>query len=98
HVDVGYAQGAEVVDGGVDLGGGDGDVAGLAQALGAQRIAGRRDVHLLDGEGGDVLGARHRVVHQRAGQQLAVAVVDDGLHERLAQALGQAAVQLPLGQ
>ena len=38
------------------------------------------------------VGARHAVIHQRAGQQLAaVAVVDDVLEQRLARALGDAA-------
>ena len=42
-----------------------------------------------------VVGARHRVVHVAAGQQLAaVAVVDHVLHQRLADALRDAALDL----
>ena len=43
---------------------------------------------------GKVVGARHGVVHERARQELAVAVVDDALHQRLARALGDAAMGL----
>ena len=41
-------------------------------------------------------GARHRVVHERAGEQLAFVVVDRMLHQRLADALHHAAVELAL--
>jgi hypothetical protein len=42
-----------------------------------------------------VLGARHGVVHERAGDELArVGVIDRVLHQRLAEAGGDAAVQL----
>ena len=74
------------------------DAAGLAEALGAERVAGRRGVHLLDQQRGHVGRARDRVVHERARQALAVGIVDDGLHQGLAQALGQRAVELPFRQ
>ncbi len=72
HVHVGDAEGRQRVDRGVDDGRRHGDAAGLAQALGAERIAGRRRVHLLDGHRRHVVRARQRVVHQRAGQELAL--------------------------
>ena len=51
-------------------------------------------VHL---EGGDVVGARHRVVHERAGQELArLVVVGEHLEESLAEALHDPAVDLAL--
>ena len=45
---------------------------------------------------GQVVGARHAVVHQRAGDELAVLVVDRALEQRLADALRDAAVHLAL--
>ncbi len=45
-----------------------------------------------------VAGARHRVVHVRAGQRLALAVEHGALHQRLADALNHAAVGLTLDQ
>ena len=72
------------------------DRAGLAAALDAQRIVGAgRALDGLHREVREVVGARHRVVHVAAGQQLAaVGVVDAVLAQRLAQALRQAAVDL----
>ena len=52
---------------------------------------------VLDLEDRQVVGARHRVVHERAGQQLArCLVVDAALEHRLADALREAAVHLAL--
>ena len=42
----------------------------------------------------NVFGARHRVIHERAGDRLAAVVVADFLHQRLADALRDAAMQL----
>ena len=47
-------------------------------------------------EAREVGRARHRVVHERAGDELAVLVVDDLFDHRLADALRQAAVNLAL--
>ena len=67
-----------------------GDAAGLARALDAERIGRRRQLDEGDVEGRQVVGARQRVIHQRAAQQLArVRVVDGVLEQRLADALGQ---------
>ena len=43
-----------------------------------------------------ILGARHGVIHERAGDELAAVVVDRALHQRLADALRQRALQLAL--
>jgi hypothetical protein len=47
----------------------------------------------------EIVGARHRVVHERAGESWpALAVVTDVLHQRLADALHHAAMDLALEQ
>ena len=45
---------------------------------------------------GTVVRARHRVVHERAGHELALLVIDRVLHQRLADALRHAALHLAL--
>ena len=45
---------------------------------------------------GKFVGARHRVVHERAGHELALFVIDRVLEQRLADALRHAAVHLAL--
>src|SRR5256885_173609 len=70
--------------------------AGLAAALHAQRIVRARRHRGVDVETGQVVGARHAVVHERAGHELAGIVVDAVLEQRLADALGDAAVHLAL--
>src|SRR5207245_5172178 len=47
--------------------------------------------------GFDVRGARQRVIHERAGDELAFLVVARALHQALADALHHAAVHLALG-
>ena len=49
-----------------------------------------------DLEGRQVVGPRHAVVHVGAGQELAVLVVDAAFEQRLADALGDAAMHLAL--
>ena len=71
--------------------------ARFARTLHAERVGRRR--HRMDGvlERGHVVGARHRVIHERAGDQLPARAVEHRvLHHRLAQALGDGAVGLPL--
>ena len=43
-----------------------------------------------------VVGARHGVVHERRGHELAAEVVDRAFEQRLADALGKAAMDLAL--
>ena len=58
------------------------------------------DGHLVDGrvdlERRQIIGARHAVVHERAGHELAVLVIDRAFEQRLADALRDAAVHLAL--
>jgi Zn-dependent protease with chaperone function len=72
------------------------DRAALAQPLDAQGIAGGGVLQVLALDGGQVVGARQRVVHQRAGQQLAGVVVRHVLEKSSAHALGHPAVDLAL--
>ena len=73
--------------------------AGLARALGAQRIERRRHAAIDQRDRRQVFRARHEVIHEGAGQELAgVRIVGDVLAEHLADALHQSAVQLPLDQ
>ena len=73
--------------------------AGFADALHAERIGGRRHVVARLGDRRHVGRARHRVVHERAGDELPVAVVVDGvLHQRLPDALREAADELARDQ
>src|SRR5947209_12395903 len=92
------AEGRQRVHGGVHDGRRNGDAPGLAQPLGTQRIAGRGRVHLLERDGRHVVGARDRVVHQGAGEELPVAIVDDRLEQGLAEPLRERAVELALGE
>ena len=50
----------------------------------------------VDLERRQVVGARHGVVHERAGHELAVLVVDRAFEQRLADALRDAAMHLAL--
>ncbi len=42
--------------------------------------------------------ARHRIVHEAAARKLAAAVIDNMFHQRLAQTLGDAAMNLAVDQ
>ena len=48
--------------------------------------------------GAEIVRVRHGVIHERAGDELAGFVVDDMLHQRLAGALRDAAVDLAVQQ
>src|SRR3954463_8910360 len=96
HRDVGDAEGGQRVDDRVDHRRRDADRAALADALDAERVVGaRRDV-VADLEVRQVGRARHAVVHERTVGQLALGVVADLLVQRLADALGEAAVGLAI--
>ena len=67
----------------------------LADALDANRIGLARHIAECGRERAHVVRARHGVIHVTSGQELAaVAVVNDILHQRLADALGQTAMDL----
>src|SRR5262249_8939322 len=76
---------------------GGADRTRLPAALGAERIvrAGLALVAFGD-EQRQIVGAGHRVVHERAADELAAPVVGATLEQRLADALGEAAVDLAL--
>ena len=98
HVDRAHAALGERVKDGIDhrrQGAGD---ACLAATLDAQRVGGRRHRMIADRDRRDRLRARHRVVHERSADQLARAVVEGRLHQRLADALRDAAVHLAARQ
>src|SRR5262249_56703963 len=78
-------------------GAGGADGTRLPAALGAERIvrAGLALVAFGD-EQRQIVGAGHRVVHERAAHGLAAAIVGTTLEQRLADALGEAAVDLAL--
>jgi hypothetical protein len=65
------------------------------QPFGAERVDRRRRDGVAELEAREVDRPRHRVVHERAGEELAVLAVDDLFDHRLADALGEAAVNLP---
>ena len=72
--------------------------AGFARALDAERIGRRRHFGQFRDELGKILGARHGVVLETAGDELPVGIEHDQFHQRLADALGDAAVNLPLAE
>ena len=70
------------------------DGARLADALHPQRVMRTRRRRPVELEAHQIVGSRHRVVHQRSGQKLAALVVHRALPECLTDTLRQAAVQL----
>src|SRR5947209_6982869 len=98
HVDGFDAERGQGVQHGVDDGGGRAGGAALAYTLCAQRIEGRWRLDKGGQERWHLLCVGHGVVRERAGEQLAVIVVQCFLVERLADALGQRAVHLRVGQ
>ena len=98
HVELRHAERRQRVDRRVHHAGGMPMQPASPTPLAPSGLSGDGRARLLDLDVRHVGGARDRVVHQRAGQELAVRVVDDLLHQRLAQALGEAAVELALGE
>ena len=70
--------------------------AGFADALDAERVGGRRHAEKRVADRRHVGGARHGVVHERTGDELPAVVVNDLLHQRLAEALRHRAMELAL--
>ncbi len=68
--------------------------ARFAAALDAERIRRTFGHGRTDLERRQVVGARHGVVHVRAGQQLSLVVIDRVFEQRLSDALRDAAVHL----
>src|SRR5437773_4433741 len=92
HVEVPDPEGLERVHDRVRDRGRRGDRPGLARALDAERVDRARRHRAVGHVARERVGLRHRVVHHRAGEQLTVVRVDAVLPERLADALGDAAV------
>src|SRR6202453_2600379 len=72
------------------------DRARFATALDAERIGRANRLDRVDLERGQVVGARHAIVHEARRQELAVIVVMRAFEQRLAHALSDAAVHLAL--
>ena len=71
--------------------------AGLARALGAERVQCGRHRITFDLDRTGRIRPRHGIVHEGSAQQLAAAgVVDYLFHQRLAHTLGDTAVDLAL--
>src|SRR5947208_655909 len=87
---------ADRVRDGVDDGGGRGDRAGFAAALDAERVRRAFRHRHVDLERRHVVRARHAIVHERAGHELAILVVGRPLEQRLSDTLSDAAVDLAL--
>src|SRR5262249_34454122 len=97
HIEVGDAEGGERIEHRADHRRGRADGTRLPAALGAERIVGARlALVALGDEQRQIVRARHRIVHERAADELAAAVVGARLERRLADALGDAAVDLAL--
>ena len=76
--------------------GGEAIAPASPQPLIAERIGRTRRLDRVDRERRQVVGARHAIVHVARRQELPVAVVVRGLHQRLADALRDAAMHLAL--
>src|SRR5580692_9777719 len=72
------------------------DGTGLAAAFDAERVRRTSGEGGVDLERRKIVGARHGVIHVRAGHQLPLVVIDGVLEQRLADALGDAAMDLAL--
>jgi hypothetical protein len=94
HVDMVDAERLERIENGADHCGWRTSGASFASAFDAEWIGCRRHLGQLRYKLRKVLGARHGVVLETAGDELAIAVERDRFHQRLAYALGDAAVNL----
>src|SRR2546428_2764746 len=72
------------------------DGAAFAHALDPELVDHRAMLDQLHFDRRQVVGARDRVIHERAGQELASVIVDHGLHQPSTDTLGGAPVELPL--
>src|SRR5262249_6609331 len=96
HVEMADAERAQRVDDGVRDRRGAGDRAGLTHPLYADRVDRRRRDRLVELDLREVRRPWQRVVEHGARQELALVVVDRALPQRLADALGDATVELPI--
>src|SRR5262249_47263170 len=95
--DIAYAKVPQPIDHRFAVGGGRADRSALACPLHAEWIARRGAREEGGAKGGNIGRARHAVIEKARGQELpGDAVVDDMFHQRLPDALRQAAVHLSL--
>src|SRR5256885_2594159 len=92
HVEVADAERRQRIHHGIGHRGSRGDGSRLAGSLDAERVHRRRRLGAAQFEEWHVVGVRHRVVHERAGEERAVLVVDGLLPERLRDALDDASL------
>src|SRR5947209_7324231 len=92
HVEVADAERRERIHHRVCDGGSRGDGSRLARSLDAERVHGRGRLGACQLEERHVVGVRHGVVHERAGEEGAALVVDGLLPERLRDALDDASL------
>src|SRR6185437_627449 len=98
HLDVTHAEFGKRVDHSVDHGRQRADAAGFTHALDAERVGLGRNRVGLDLHVAEVVRVRHGVIHERGGYQLAGRVEVNVLHQRLACALRDAALNLAVHQ
>src|SRR5678809_1442985 len=94
HVEIRYTDGMQCIHHRIHEGRHRARDAALAHPLGAERVGRGRYRVIGYGEPPDQARARHRVVHEATGQELAGRVVHALLEENVARALGDAALHL----
>src|SRR5579862_1853927 len=95
HLDMAHAEFAQRIDDGIDDDGERRNRAAFAGGPDAERMRRRRHFAEFSGVKRQIAGARHRIIHERCGKELpALRIVISTLHERLADALRDAAVHL----
>ena len=100
HVDmIDLVFAPEALDDRIDDRGARADGTGFAGALDAERIGLAGDVMSFEHKGRTVIRARHCVIHERSGDELAIGrAVDHLLHQGLPDALHRTAMNLSLKQ
>src|SRR4029077_3676111 len=98
HVDMLDAQRTERIENGADDGRRRACRTGFAGAFDAERIGRRWHLRDFRQQVGEIRSARHRVVLEAAGDQLAIGIEHDRFHQRLADALRDAAMDLAIAE
>ena len=100
HVDmrhIGVAPAMECIDHRVHHGGRRPDGSSLATSLNAKRVVrARRDAGVINLVHRQIIGARHGVIHEARGEELTIVIIGAVLKERLADALGETPMDLPI--
>src|SRR5579883_753793 len=98
HIDVADAVFGQRVDNRIHDCGQRAGAARFPATLRAERVCLGRNRVAADVEKHRIRGARQLIIGERAGQQLAALVEDNAFHQRLANALDDAAMRLPFDQ